>query len=467
MKKVGVVLVVLAAIAALGLPPVLGMLTQSQVDSRVTALANNPVLTARIVSYERGWFSSVARIELGVANAYPAQLDAFGGDPLPRTLLLLVDLAHGPIAVRDGVHFGLSQMVARPDPEVPAYAALLQRLSVPYLFEFRGRTDYSGTLRFDADAPPVSVAAGSGTLTFSGAALGGAVRGRSLQYHGRIDSLELDSGPGAVRLQRLTATGDNELRASLPLGPAQLAIERVSMSDAAVAGGPVLDAANVRIHSNFALDASGALVNGTQTFTVDSIDAPPEVAIRAATIEVVYGNLDADALETYTETLQRSVATGAVDPNLVLADITPSIERLLAAEPSFGVDPLQFTFNDQSFDARLKVTTRAAALPPAGALDLRDPGLWLDVLEVTAEATIAKELARDFATRFMSAQFATVDPALPPDQIRYMAEAQVGLVLVTLLSQGFLVEQGEAYTTSVSFGGGVLTVNGMPLPLGP
>lgn len=464
MRKLGLGLIALAAIAVLGLPPVLGMLTQSRVEARVTALANHPVITARVVSYERGWFSSVARIELATRTNY-ARADALGAST-PQAVLIRVDFAHGPIAALDGAHFGLSSMVARPDPAVPNYAGLLGQLGVPYLFELRARTAFNGTVEFDADAPPVEVAVAAGTFRFSGARLEGALRGRALAYDVRIDAVSLDAGSGGFRLERFTATGDNELHGSVPLGPADLAVERLWLTDAAASGRPALDAANVRMHSNFALDANGTLVNGMQTFTVDSVTIAPDSTLRAATLELEYRNLDADALEAYSDALQRSAATGALDPNAVLTAATPAVERLLAAQPSFAIDPLRFSLNDQTFDARLGVTTRPAALPPAGALDLRDPGLWLDVLVVDAEVTIGKELATALATQVLSAQFAANDPELPPEQIRYMAEAQVGLVLVTLLGQGLIVDQGDAYAARVSFGDGALTVNGAALPLG-
>ena len=57
-------------------------------------------------------------------------------------------------------------------------------------------------------------------------------------------------------------------------------------------------------------------------------------------------------------------------------------------------------------------------------------------------------------------------PRVPPDQLKYLAEAQSGLLLVTLVSQGMLVEDGDAYRTAIRYADGGLTVNGNPLPFG-
>jgi uncharacterized protein YdgA (DUF945 family) len=56
--------------------------------------------------------------------------------------------------------------------------------------------------------------------------------------------------------------------------------------------------------------------------------------------------------------------------------------------------------------------------------------------------------------------------SLPPEQLAYMAEAQAGLILITLVGQGVLVEEGAAYRTDLRFADGALTVNGQSLPLG-
>jgi uncharacterized protein YdgA (DUF945 family) len=467
MRTIGVAIGVLAIAGFVGLPPVFGRVTQSQVDARLAALADHPLIGASLASYERGWFSSVARIELRPLGDYGAALASLSTDGLPPRALIRVDFAHGPIAVLDGVHLGISRMVARPDPAAPGVAELAARLGVPYLFEFRGRAGFSGALRFDADAPPIDAAIPSGRLIFSGARLTGAARGRAVQYDARLDSFVLDADAGGLRLSQLTAVGDHELRGSLPLGRTEITIERWSISDASRASGPRLDAADVRLSSELALDTGGALLNLRHTLTVGSLSTPPDLTLRDATVELRSGNLDADALAAYWQALQRSVTRGAVDPNLVLADVTPAIERLLAAEPTFAADPVRFTLNGGSFDGRLSAQLRAGALPPAGALDLRDPTLWLDVLEATAEATIAEAPARDLAVQLLSTRLARANPGVPPDQLRSMAEAQVRLVLAILLGQGMIVARDDHYTTHVAFAGGTLTVNGSALPLTP
>ena len=271
----------------------------------------------------------------------------------------------------------------------------------------------------------------------------------------------------AARVIRVDlATGDNELRSSyLMLGTIELLIARVTMLDATVSTGPVFDASNLHFSSNFGLD-DGTLANGQATYAIESFIAGPDMQIRDASIGLILRNLDADALEAYGAAAQRSAATaGLANPDQLFVDIAPAVERLLAAQPSIVLDPVRFTLNDEIFDARIQFDTKASALPPAGALDLRDPTFWFALLDVAATANVSKNLARSLAVQAMTLQFAA-NQTVPPDQIHYMAEAQAGLILATLVGQGILTENGDNYSTELGFTDRGLSVNGNPLPFG-
>jgi uncharacterized protein YdgA (DUF945 family) len=459
-----VALVVLALL--LGLPPVLGMLTESQVNARVAAMADDALLTARVDSYERGWFGSRARIELALGRDYASRLQSLGTstEASPRSAMILVDFAHGPIAIRDGAQLGLSTMVARIDPDSAGHRELLTRLGVPYLFEFRGRTGFLGRLTFEADAPPLDLAADDAAVLFSGALLEGSFGGGALDYAARVDVFDLRSGDAAFTARGLAAEGRNEVRAFLPLGPATFTLERLTIDDAGAQGAPALDATSLRFTTDLRLDEDGVLISGEQTLAAESVSVAP-VTVRDVGATFGYRDLDADALTAYARALQRGAAVGNVDPYLLLTEVTPSIERLLAAGPSLLVEPLRFTVNGEPFDGRFRLNVRPEAMPPAGALDLRDLGLWADVLQLTAEATVSKVLARSVAVQLTAAQLAA-GGAVPPSQIEAMAEAQVGLILLTLIGQGLVTDDGETYTLRLDLTDGTLSVNGVPLPFG-
>ena len=472
MKKIGLVVVVLAVLA-LGLPPVFGMLTESSVRQRVEALRSSNYFSAEVKSFERGWFGSHAVIELGLGPAYLGQLGAVGAQGLPMDVLgnrvaLAVDFAHGPVAVLDGVHLGLAKTVARLDPTVAGIGELQQRLGVPYLFEWRGRTGFTGGLSFDADVPPFSLPVDVGEVQFSGAVLDGTLRGNHVTAETSIDSLEFASATSRFALRNLRGNADNELHSTYVMpGKSSFSIESVSLveQDAAT---PVMEVSNLRFATDVSLSSDESLVDMRATYDVDTVVAS-DMRIADGTFGIAFRNVDVAVMEAYFETMQGLAASGAADPSAALADLEPLIERALAAGPSFTIDPLNFELDDELLDARVEVTTNPSALPPAGAFDLQDPGLWFAIANCNAEIDVSKKLAERLASLALQMQLEAAyasDPNMTPDQLRYMAEAQAGLMLVTLVGQGILTDTGEGYRSEIRFVDGSVTLNGNPMPFG-
>ncbi len=220
MNKATNVAAAAAALLIVGLPPVLGLITEAQVRARTAEVSQSGVWTADVRSFERGWFGGRAKIDLALSPDYARRLaaaNAASGAPelgslLGRTAPLDVEFAFGPIAILDGVHFGLSKMVARLDRNVAAVTSLEQSLNVPHLFEFRGRASFLGTLTFDADVPPIEVAADSARVQFSGALLAGTLAGKRLAANARVDRFEFSSPTGVFTVENAAANVDNELR---------------------------------------------------------------------------------------------------------------------------------------------------------------------------------------------------------------------------------------------------------------
>ncbi|HEY8518709.1 MAG TPA: YdgA family protein [Gammaproteobacteria bacterium] len=461
------------AVALLGLPPVLGMITESQVAQRVESLRDHPVFTAELESFERGWFGSRARIGFGLSPAYVAQVAAStpeaSAEELSRRATIVVDIAHGPVAVGDGVHFGLSSFVARPDPGTAGIGAVLERLRIPYLFEFRGRTGLSGVLDFDADIPGFELADPNGQLAFAGATLEGSLDGTLLEYRARSDHLRVaPAGEPSVSLEGLRMSADLDVRSAyLLLGAMDGEVDRVQVWDPAAA--PVFDASGLRVAGEWRPNGTGDRVDAAFTYTLASAMGSGGIDLADAAFGVTVRDVDVAAAQAYYETVQRAMANGTSDPDALLADLEPVIWRFLAASPSVALEPMRFRWQGEPFDASLHVEVDGATLPPGGAFDLRSPVFWVSAVDATARANVSKKLAEDITTRVLTLQLAEAlggDDALPSDQLEYMAGAQAGLMLVTLVTQGLLLDDGDEYSTRIEFRDGALTINGAPLPTG-
>jgi uncharacterized protein YdgA (DUF945 family) len=464
MNKVAIAAAALLLLVLLVLPRYVGSITEARVRERVTAIDASPTLTAEVTAFDRGWFHSTAHLELRVipdpAAPDPASgLSALTGMPLA----VAVEFAHGPIAVLDGVHFGWSKMVARPDATAPGVTELQQTLGVPYVFEFRGRTSYLGALSFDADAPPFALPVDEALLTFSGATLSGELAGQDLEANAHIGALDFTSPTGSFTVRGVFANADNELRSQYVMpGEASLSIESITATGQMQSAMPLFEATNIKIESDVDIDASGELLEMRVDYGLDALRLEDN-EIAAGALGVTVRNVDVAALEAYSAAAAEAASSG--DPTTILVALGPHLERALQAAPSLTLDPIRFRYDDEPFDGRVDITTNTPQLPAAGTLSFDNPLFILGLLNVDASLQVSKALAAELATLSAKMQLGS-DPSIPLDQLDYMAEAQSGLMLTMLIGQGVLVEDGDGYRTSVQLTNGAVTLNGNPLPFG-
>jgi uncharacterized protein YdgA (DUF945 family) len=469
MNKLTLAAAAVLAIVLLALPRIVGSMTEARVRERVAAIDASPAAAATVQSFDRGWFTSTAKIDLMLVPDAAAAVAAdgaipgnpfLGGAPLP----IEIQFAHGPVTVLGGVHFGWSKMIARADPTVAGIGELQQTLSVPYLFEFRGRTSYGGTLAFDADAPAFALPIDEALLTFSGATLAGTFAGRRLDADANLGALEFASPTGTFAVSDVWASADNELRSDYVMpGKTTLQIGKVSIIDALGGTAPTFEAANLLIASDTTLHAAEALLDLTVSYDLAALRVD-ENELTGATLGFALRNVDVAALEAYGAAMRDAAAT-AGDPAVAITMLGPQLERALQSGPTVTLDPIRFRFDNEPFEGRVELTTNISRLPPAGALNLENPLQVLGLFDSTAAARTSKPLALQLATLVAKMQLGS-DPSLPPDQVAYMAEAQAGLMLTLLTAQGVLVDDGNGYSTEIGFVDGELTLNGNALPFG-
>ena len=462
MNKVAIAAAALLVVALLALPGLVGSITEANVRERVETLDASAGAAAELTSYERGWFRSTARISLGAENA--DQLAAAAGtDPgVLGGLPIVVELAHGPVAVLDGVYFGWSKVVARPDAEVQDIAELTQTLGVPYLFEFRGRTPYLGGLTFDADSPPFMLPGEELVVTFSGGTAAGKFAGQRLEADAQVGSLEMTSPTMAFALRGFQASADNELRSDYVM-PGEASFSIASLSAAPSQGAaPIFETSNLRMSSDVDVDAAGELLEMRVNYDVDSVRIA-ENEMTAGSLGMTVQDLDVAALEAYG-TLVSEAGAGA-DPAALTASLGPHLERALRRGPSMTLDPIRFRYDGEPFEGRVEVTTNPSRLPAAGTLSLDNPLLMLSVVNAKADLRLSKTLAGQLAALGARMQLGN-DPTIPPEQLEYMAQAQSGLMLTMLVGQGVLIEEGDGYRTAFDYTDGSMTLNGNPLPFG-
>lgn len=464
MNKLAIIAAAVLVIMLLALPRVVGGITEARVVERVAAIEANPQTAAELTAFDRGWFRSTARIELTFG---PGAVTGSSGADLPLgvfiTLPIVVEFAHGPIAVLDGLHFGWSKFVARPDADVRGIGELTERLGVPYLFEFRGQSSYSGELSFNGDAPPFELPLDEAHLTFSGAVLAGTFAPPRLRAVGAISAVDFMSPTGTLSVRKVQLAADNELLSQYVMpGQASLSVESVVVTPRG-GSAPLFEAANLRIASDAELDAAGELLEMHVTYDSDSVRLEGN-ELEDAAVGITARNVDVAAVEAYGAAAADAAAAGG-DPAAIAASLGPHLERALRRGPSLTVDPLRFRYDGEPFDGSAEVTTNTARLPAAGTLYLDNPLLLAGFVDAKADLRLSKALAAELAALAARAQLGA-DPTIPLDQLEYMAEAQSGLMIAMLVGQGVLLEQGDEYSSSIEYTDGVAKLNGNVLPFG-
>ena len=95
-------------------------------------------------------------------------------------------------------------------------------------------------------------------------------------------------------------------------------------------------------------------------------------------------------------------------------------------------------------------------------VDPEDLAAVLPALSGVATVDVSKNLARQIAV--VATEMRYSDASLAPEQSRLLAEAQAGLILVTLVSQGILHDAGDTYRAELRLADGALALNGAALP---
>jgi uncharacterized protein YdgA (DUF945 family) len=303
----------------------------------------------------------------------------------------------------------------------------------------------------------VDLAADGVHVAFSGGGIDGALVGQRLVSDSRVGDFALTSPPGAVTIRNVRAATDIELGSSNVLpGDTKLSIEQLSIVDAERGDSPVLDAANVKIASKVGLDPHTTLLDLHATYDSESV-LLYGTRVADASVGIALDKIDVAAFDTYLRLLER-VSVGADSA----AEVGKALAHMLAAGPSFTIDPLRFRIDGEPFTAHLEIAANPATFAATGSVDLDNWLALLPALRSTVTVDVSKKLAHDMAA--LTAEMRYVDDGMPPEQRRLLADAQAGLMLVTLISQGILVDAGDTYRAELRLADGALTLNGGPLP---
>jgi len=465
-----IVLVLLAA------PFAIGMINENSMNREIERMSDNPALAFRITSFDRGWFSTRATVEIGIDEDYLDMIQ--GGQPDPMltmmfggfTLPIVVEFGHGPILLDDGFALGTASVHAYVSPESQLATLAQQFLGMPYVVDIRGRGGFFGSgFTYEGEVPPIDFASPDMSLNSTGITFAGTWKSDASQIEGELVNLSLQSPFASAIVESIMFSSDTTRSGpdAFPLGTGGASIGRISVTDPLQGAQAVFSFEDFSATGTMAADDSGELMDLQAVYRFGLLSVPNQFEISDAAIGINMSHIDMQAANEFY--VLSTNLTQTPDPEAQLALMMPIAERVLANDPVISIDPFEFSMPEGDFDGRVMISFDSTALPSGQITDLEDPNVARAVIDATLDLSASKPLAHRIGAMLMAAQ-GGLPPGpdgqpLPPDQVAAMLEAQAPVMFLALAAQGFLSDDGDAYSTTIRLENGQVTANGQILPI--
>jgi len=463
MRKLLMVILVLAALLLLTVPGVVGMHAQGRYQQMVGQLQASGLRVVRN-DYQRDWFGATAETELELPMPQDA---APQKSPQPLRFVLRSEISHGPFFPAQGVTGDQliidSEFLSGGKPLFPAdYPALIQT-----------RISLDGNGRTLIDLPPLDLPGRNGqpAIQFKGAKgeMGFRADYGHLAMDLKLPYLRIDNGQGALfELEGAIMDGAYERGAAgLMLGSGGVTVSRVEMLSGQVAS-LELQGLGAKIESS----AEGDLVKGAVHYTVDSVVTNGD-SYGPAELDLRVDHLSAPVLGRMQKAMDE-MASQNLPPEqqgmALLSVMMSSGEEFLRSDPRLVLERLYVQTPEGTIEGRFK-------LQPIGLewAEISNISAILNKLDAEAELQMPEPLFRALfeqqarqvvmmqveQQRMLGKDVATPDFAQLESQVAAMADQQ----LEALLQQEVLVRKGSDIATVATLRNGLLTVNGKSLPL--
>jgi len=426
-KKGIIALLVVLALIVLVSPGIVGMLAEKSVDEQIEwARLENQDLVITTEQFDRGWFSSAGRHRIGLENAANAPglrelLGLSGSDSLPA-LIIDTKLNHGPI--------DLSSLAGENTSFVPGLGNAVSTLSVEMtdgeliglpgtVYSSLGLTgDLQSKFRARAGTHD-KVTWGDINIDFASIASNG-----DYAYDGLIESMQIAEQDNVVDLANLSFSGDLTMSEfAFAVGDMHIALDGLS-----VASGSRSPTSIGPLVFDTTSSVSGGRVDSSSELRL-KIDEIPNVGQIELDTKVSVVGLDGAALKQLVQALQ-NVQTSA-DPYAAMSAIETELLDVLAAGADLRIERLDVALPQGTIKSAVNIKFLES--------DNADFG-WSSLL-LALEADARFEIPEMIANMAM------------------MMSPQAGAV------EGFLRKNGDVYELEAAYKKGLLTVNGVPLPI--
>ena len=434
MKRWFVGLLVLAALVLIVSPGIVGYLAEKQMQENARwADEENAEIGITTESFDRGWFSSVGRHRLVLENAELQGALGVASDRQMPSIIIDTRVDHGivPFTSLSGSDGSLRPGLARTISTLHFDAGDGELVLIPgNIVSDIGLTgETSGRYLLEAG----SYENAGVSIEWSGADIEFDLSpsAASLSVDGRIQPFSLHSETESAEFGSITFSGEQVASPyGFNTGSVNFLVNEIAVRDRQ---------GTLKGLGNFSMDAVVELenerVNARSLVELGALTLP-DVGSVDIEMDIVANKLDAASLGRITRALEEARASAG--PGQGMDDFFPVIEADLQHLLTAGME-LRFDRFNVSLPQGDIVSNIRLALPESDADSQFSWAGMLLVLEAAANISVSAALV---------------------DMAQTMNPQAGGLV-----QAGFLKQKGENYEMAAEFKSGLLTVNGVPMPI--
>ncbi len=480
MRKLIVGLLLVLALCLL-LPPVFGGMAKDRFEATLdrAAAQTGDTIDMQLVDYDRGWFSSTAQFRITFTDEFldgnPA-LAVNDGDVnalrevLQTGMSQAVEINHGPVIIGENTGIGLGEVTnVFTGGESEFLTQLLAKTGNDYFIKSATTVGFSGAGQTQFDAPAFDVKQYEGFDIIFGGGQGNGTFDYATSHVdviGKVDGLSLQRDNMGV----VVTTTDFDVDMAAPedapygTGTAEVTVSSVTVQAPDQSGFDI---------ENFSMDmvseqSANKQGNVRVSYKVASATDGADFNLNDIELTLHMRNIDGPA---FSALQKASNALPTADTTATNADLTPlkdPVYDLLKGGAGLSIEPLKFTLDDQRFEAKIAIDTKADNLPQRQAFTLDNPLIFINLFALDLDLVVDRELAVQAAIPQLKQQLAAGIPEgteVSEAELHKMAASQAPLMLTTMTAQGFLKEEGDNYRVSAKYDNGAVTINGNPLSL--
>jgi uncharacterized protein YdgA (DUF945 family) len=472
MKK-GIVTIVVLAILILGGYYGMGMMAENNIRDNIEVINQTPNVKVQIDDYQRGWFSSKAKLtwvwDIPQPKLKPSKL---------LTFKMPIKVAHGPfIFGMNSPIFGAgfaSSKLDIPQEYKKQYESLFSQNSTKPTLNVTLFIHYFGSSDFSLEIPKFTLIPKKRKAQFEWLGLKSVASMSSGhdQVSGNliVNGMKFTNKRSNATVAKFTSNYDlRKNENGLWLGKANFDFPSMEVTKG---GQKRLQVVNFKMSSDSDV-AEGLFSSNMKTsldkVVIDGKDYGPGV------IDISLTNLDATVLAEINQILSQMGNAPEQERKMMLFRLMPQIPKLVANGAVLEISKMSFAMPQGKIDANAKVSL------PKGAK--KNPLMMLQQIEATADIQVPislvketmKGIVRQQLKKQQMMQSAIVnqmqqqipqDNSNPQQQQPIDIDTQVNTTvsqrLAQLIQSGIITQQGQNYSVVMNFSNGKLTINGKP-----